>query len=181
MRWMSSILTRLRFLRADQVAHLAFGHFKRDRLAGELAVSKQPIERAFKIAAVVRHGFGDEHEHGRGNIEAGMMLLGRGGARLENFKPQLLAKRAHLDHQPAGEARANPLFQAFKIGRRSVGSDDHLPAGVDERIERVTELGLGRFSLQELQIVDHQHINGAQRLFESDAQSAPAAPTQTHT
>src|SRR5262245_26062274 len=33
----------LRFLRTDQVAHLAFGHFERDWLAGQLAVSQKSV------------------------------------------------------------------------------------------------------------------------------------------
>ena len=137
-------LDALGLLRADQVAHLALGHFERDRLAGELAVGEQPVERAFEVAAVVGHGLGDEGEHRRRHVEAGMMLLGGGGADLEDFEAQLLAEHAHLDHQPAGEPRAHALVEALEVGRRPVGGDHDLPAGVDQRIERVAELGLGR-------------------------------------
>ena len=53
-------LDALGLLRTDQVAHLALGHFHRHRLAGELVVREQAVERAFEIAAVVGDRFGDD-------------------------------------------------------------------------------------------------------------------------
>ncbi len=90
------------------------------------------------------------------------------GAVFEDFEPQFLAERAHLDRQAAGEPRAHPLVEAFEFGRRPVGGDHDLPAGVDQRVERVAELRLGRLALQELEIVDHQDVDRAQRLLEGD-------------
>ena len=42
-----------------------------------------------------------------------------------------------------------------------------MAAGVDERVERVTELGLSRSALKKLQIVDDEHVDGPQRILES--------------
>jgi hypothetical protein len=42
----------------------------------------------------------------------------------------------------------------------------YIHAGVDQRIQGMTEFGLGRFALQELQVVDHEHIDAAQRFLE---------------
>src|SRR5712691_10883765 len=153
-------------LRADQIPHLALGHLERDRLPRELAVGEQAVERALEVAAVMGHGLGDESKHRRRNVEAGMMLLGGSGPAPEDFQAQLLAERTDLDHEPAGEPRAHALVQALEIGRRPIGGDHDLAAGVDERVERVTEFGLGRLALQELQVVDHQHVDGPQRLLE---------------
>ena len=61
---------------------------------------------------------------------------------LEDFEPQFLAERTHLDHETAGKPRAHAIVEAFEIGRRTVGGDHDLAAGVDQRIERVAELGL---------------------------------------
>ena len=97
-----------------------------------------------------------------------MIVPRRRDAGLEDFKPQLFAERAHLDHEPAGEPRAHAVVEAFEIGRRPVGGDHHLAAGVDQRVERVAELGLRRLALQELQVVDHQHVDAAQRLLEGE-------------
>ena len=68
---MSSILTRSGLLRADQVAHLALGHFQRHRLAGQLAVRQQAVERAFEIAAIMGDGLGDEASTGVGTSKPG--------------------------------------------------------------------------------------------------------------
>ena len=46
------------------------------------------------------------------------------------------------DHAPA-EARAKALLHPFKIGRRLVGGDDHLPTILDERVE-----GMEKFFLR---------------------------------
>ena len=67
-------LDALGLLRADQVAHLALGHFQRHRLAGELVVGEQAVERAFEVAAVVGDGLGDIGQHRRRHVEARMML-----------------------------------------------------------------------------------------------------------
>ena len=97
-----------------------------------------------------------------------MILPRRRDAGLEDFEPQIFAERSHLDDEPAGEPRAHAVVEAFKIGRRAVGGDHHLAAGVDQRVERVAELGLRRLALQELQVVDHQHVDAAQRLLEGE-------------
>ena len=89
-------------------------------------------------------------------------------ARFQDLQPQLFAERAHLDHEPAGKPRAHAVVEAFEVGRRTVGGDHDLTAGVDQRVERVAELGLGRLALQELQIVDHQHVDAAQRVLEGE-------------
>ena len=110
-----------------------------------------------------------------------MILPRRGDAGLEDFEPQLFAERSHLDHEPAGEPRTHAVVEAFEIGRRPVGGDHHLAAGVDQRVERVAELGLRRLALQELQVVDHQHVDAAQRLLEGERRLACAAPRRSRT
>src|SRR5580700_659245 len=156
----------LRLLRADQVAHLALGHFKGYRLTGELVVGEQPIDCAFQVAAVMGHRLGDIDKHGRRHFEAGMIEASSCGPALEDFEPQFFAERTDLHHQPAGEPGADAVVEALQVRRRPVAGDHDLPAGVDERIERVAELGLGRAALQELQVVDHQHVDGAHGFLE---------------
>ncbi len=72
------------------------------------------------------------------------------------------------DHA-AAEPRAQPVFQAREIGGRLVGRDHDLLAGIDQRIEGMEELFL-RVVLadQELQVVDHQHVDAAQVVLELD-------------
>src|SRR5947207_8545745 len=87
----------LGLLRTDQIAHLALGHFERDWLAGQLAVSQKAVERAFEIAAVVGYAFCDELQHRERNIESGMMLPGGGCPALEERAPQLLAETSECE------------------------------------------------------------------------------------
>src|SRR5262244_2435414 len=67
-----------------------------------------------------------------GDVEAGMVLSGGGGPAFEDFKAQFLAQRAHFDDQAARKPRSHALVQALEVGRRPVGGDDDLAAGVDE-------------------------------------------------
>ena len=61
----------------------------------------------------------------------------------------------------SGEPRTHAVVEAFEVGGRPVGGDHHLAAGIDQRIQRVTELGLGRLALQELQVIDDKHVDAA--------------------
>ena len=117
--------------------------------------------------------FGDEGEHRRGHFEARMMDAGGGDPALEDFEPQFFAERADLHHKPAGEPRADAVVEAFEVGRRTVAGDHDLAAGVDQGVERVAEFGLGRSALQELQVVDHQHVDGAHRFLEGERGLGP--------
>ena len=92
----------------------------------------------------------------------------RGDARVEDFDAQRLVEAADLDAEAAGEARAHALVEAVEIGRRPVGGDDDLAMAVDQRVERVAELLLDRFALQELDVVDDQYVDAAQLLLEGD-------------
>ena len=165
---MSSILTRFGLLRTDEVAHRALGHVHGHRQAGELVVREQAVQRAVEVAAVVRDGSRDEAEHVAGHIEARVMRARGRDAALQDFEPQLFLQRSHLDHEPAGKARAHAVVEAFEVARRPVGRDHHLAAGIDQRVERVAELDLRRLALQELQVVDHQHVDAAQRFLEGE-------------
>ena len=115
MRWMSSILTRFGSTGRIEVAHFAFGHLQRHRLAGQLVVGQQPIDGAFEVAAVMGHRLRDEGEHRSRNFEAGMMGAGGGNPALEDFEPQLLAERADLDHEAAGKPRADAIVETFEV------------------------------------------------------------------
>src|SRR5665213_3361390 len=93
-----------------------------------------------------------------------MMRARRHYPRFEDFEAEFLPERAHFHHQAAGQPRANPVVETLEVRRRTIGCDHNLTAGIDQGIEGVAELGLGRLTLQELQVVDHQHADAAQRL-----------------
>ena len=159
-------LDPLRFLRTDQVAHLALGHFQRHRLGVELGMGEQAVDGAFEVAAIMGDGARQIIQHRFRHVETRMMCAGSCHARLQDSEPQFFAERTHLHDEAAGQPRAHAIIEAFEIGRRTIGGNHHLAAGIDQRIQRVAELGLRRFPLQELQVVDHEHIDAAQRFLE---------------
>ena len=91
-------------------------------------------------------------------------MLGLG---LQDAETQLVGRRMDIGDQSPAEARAHPLFHAFEIGRRLVGRDHDLPVLVDQRVEGMEELFLRRvLAANELDVVDHQHVDRAELLFE---------------
>ena len=140
----------------------------RQRRAVQRRMGEQAIDRAFEIATIGHDRLGDIGHHRRRHVKARLRLLRGGDARLENFDAQLLVERADVDAEPALEARQHALVERLEIGGRPVGGDDHLLAGVDQRVERVAELLLDRLALQELHVVDDQHVDVAQSLLERD-------------
>ena len=81
---------------------------------------------------------------------------------------KVFVERADVDAEPALEARQHALVERVEIGRRPIGGDDDLTAGVDQRIQRVAELLLDRLALEKLHVVDDQHVDAAQPLLERD-------------
>src|SRR5262249_55322400 len=99
-------------------------------------------------------------------IKARMMGARGLNASGQNLKPQLLAEQADLDHKAAGEARANALIKAFQLGWRPICRHNDLTPPVDKRIESVGKFRLAVLALQELQIINHKHVDAAQRILE---------------
>ena len=107
-------------------------------------------------------------DHRRRDGEVRVLGARRGDARFEDLHAQRLVERHHLDAEAAGESRAHALVERLEIGRRAVGGDDDLAAGIEQRVERVAELVLERLALQELHVVDDQQIDRPHRLLEGD-------------
>ena len=93
----------------------------------------------------------------------------RGGdARFKNFDSQRLVEGADFDAKSARQPRPYSFVKTFEIARRPVGRDHDLPAGIDQRIERMTELLLDRLALEKLDVVDHEKIDCPQPFLERD-------------
>jgi hypothetical protein len=112
------------------------------------------------------HGLGDEIEDRRRHVEPGMMQTRRAHPAFEDFQAQILRQTADFDHQAAGKTRTHALLEAFEIARRAVRRHDHLPAGINQSIDRMAEFRLRGLALEELQVVDDQNLDAAQRLLE---------------
>ena len=92
----------------------------------------------------------------------------RGDACFKNLDPERLAEASDFDAKSARQARPYSFVETFQIARRPVGRDHNLPAGIDQGIERVTELLLNRLALEKLDVVNHKKIDGPQRFLEGD-------------
>jgi hypothetical protein len=95
--------------------------------------------------------------------------LFRGGdAGFKDVYPQSLVERSDFDAKTAGQARPYSFVESFEIAWRPVGRDHDLPAGIDQRVERMTELLLNGLALEKLDVVDHKEIDCPQSFLESD-------------
>ena len=91
-------------------------------------------------------------------------------------QPQLVRGRMDVGHQPAVQPRPHPLLDVLQIAGRLVGGEHDLPVLLDQRVEGVEELVLGRFlAADELDVVDHQDVDGAELLLEVDGVLGRAA------
>ena len=82
--------------------------------------------------------------------------------------PCLEVGRLDVGRQAPFEARPQPLLERRDLFRRPVGREHDLLAGLVERVEGVEELLLHPvLALEELDIVDEQHVVGAVALLEA--------------
>src|ERR1700687_4662002 len=86
----------------------------------------------------------------------------------ENTQAKLFLQWCNLDDESTGETRTHTFFQGLEFGWRPVGGHDDLAPSVDERIQGVAKFLLDGFSLQKLQVVDHERIDAAQSFLEVD-------------
>ena len=147
---------------AQQVVEHLLGRFERDRAADQGGVGHDPVERAFQFAHVRGDLVGQELEHlGR---NAGARLLGLG---LENAQAQFVGRRVDVGDQAPAEPGAHALLDAFQVRGALVGRDHDLAVLIDQGVEGVEELLLGRVAAaDELEVVDHQHVDRAELLLE---------------
>src|SRR5688572_20805215 len=154
-----------------RLGHIAQRHgceIDRHAGAGQLLVGDDAVQRAFELAATARYFVGDEFENITADGERRIASLRGAKMSLQYMIAQFEFGEFDVDDQTAGEPRAHPLIDAFKLNRGDVGGDDDLAAVVDQGVEGVTELLLHRFALQELEIIDEQDIDGLEVILEID-------------
>ena len=161
-------LHALRLAGADEIPDRRLRRLDGERCAGQCRMREQPVDRAFEIAPVrldcARDVGGDRRRHEKLRLQ----FARRGDARLDDLDAERLVEAAHVDAEPAGQARAHALLEALEIARRAVGGNDDLPPRIDQRVERMAEFLLDRFALQKLHVVDDEHVDAAQSLLEGD-------------
>src|SRR5665213_2243389 len=112
-------------------------------LDGDLATAEprmgiEQVQGTFELADVRGDLMGEEFQHLDGDLEpAGIRLV------LQDRQPQLVVRRVDVGYQAPGEARLDPLLDAFEVRGGFVGGDDDLPVMVDQGIESMEEFFLG--------------------------------------
>src|ERR1700730_12031061 len=129
---------------------------------------EQPVDGAIEIAAIRLNGARDIGDNRGWNLESLMHEFRGGDACFKNLDPERLVEPADFDTKSARQTRSYAFVETFEIAWRPVGCDHDLPAGIDQGIERMTELLLNRLTLEKLDVVDHQEIDRAQPFLESD-------------
>ena len=129
---------------------------------------EQPVDGAIEITAIRPDDARDIGDDRGRNLESLMHQLGGGYACFEYFDPQRLVEPADFDAKPAGQTRPYSFFETFEVARRPIGRDHDLPAGIDQGIQRMTELLLDRLALKKLNVVDHEDIYRPKTFLESN-------------
>ncbi len=135
---------------------------QRDRLGGEFVGRVNAGDRAFQFPAAFSQLRSEEVDDCCGDLEARVLICLVLDAARQDLVAQVIVHRAKLCDQPAGQPRAHPRIEAFKLHRHAVRRDDDLFSAVDERIEGVAELLLEGAALEELHVVDQQYVDVAQ-------------------
>ena len=101
---------------------------------------------------------GDQLERQR--IDVADVVLG--DALAQDRQPRRALGRVDVAHEAGLEALAQPVLERVHVAREPVGGQHELAAGLVQRVEGVEELLLGlRLALQELDVVDEQHVDAA--------------------
>ena len=146
-----------RLARADQVAQRDLGRSDGDRLAGELPLGDQAVERAFEVAAVGGDRLGDVFEDRLGDIEARVLRLRGGVARLPGFRGGAAMSGAPI-------SKATPPLRRERTRSSSISSSagGRSAATTTCRAPSISALSMWQNScwidlaLQELHVVDQQ-------------------------
>ena len=147
---------------AQHVVQHLMRSLQRNRPGEQMRMGDEAVQRPFQLAHVRGDLLGEELHHPGRHGDAGARRL-----RLQDREPQFIGCRMHVGDHAAAEPRAQPVLDARQIGGRFVGRDDDLLARIDQRVEGMKEFFLRAvLADQELQIVDHQHIDAAQLVLE---------------
>ncbi len=143
--------------RGEDVLELRTGDFDGDVLVDELGVRDELGERRLEVPDVGRDVVTDEADRLLRDVQVERLDL-----LLEDGVARLVAGRLKVDVQPALESASQAVGEVAELAHRPVAGEDHLLVRVVERVEGVEELLLRlRFLLQEVDVVDQQHVGVA--------------------
>ena len=132
-------------------------------------VSDDAVECAFHLADVRGDLVGQEFQDLEGNLRAQLFAFG-----LQDAQAQLVGGGMDVGDQTPAQPRAHALLDALQVRRALVRRDHHLAVLVDQGVEGVKELLLRRLpATDELHVIDHQHVHGAELFLEGHGVLGP--------
>ena len=141
----------------DEVLEHDLGQLEIDRLAVQAGEGRHPDQRALQLPDVGGDPAGDVLQYLGRRVQA---LLD--GLAAQDRDAGLQLGRLDVGQQPPLEPAAQPVLQRDQPLGGTVAGDDDLLAGVVQGVEGVEELLLRAFLvLQELDVVDQQHVDVA--------------------
>ena len=148
----------------DQVAQHDLGERLVDRGLVQRRERGDPDERALEFADVALDAAGDQFQDVVGHVEPiHLSLLAQDG------DAGLQLGRLDVGDQAPLEAGPQPVFEGGELLGRAVRGDDDLLVRVVQGVEGVEELLLDAFlALDELDVVDEQHVDVAVAALEGD-------------
>ena len=138
--------------------------FQGNVAADQLGVGDDPVKSAFELAHVggdlVAEKLGDLAR----NFNAHLLGLG-----LQNAEPQFVGRGVDVGDQAAVEPGLETFFHAFQVGGALIGRNDDLAALIDQGVKGMEKLLLGGvLAADELNVVDHQDVDGTELFLEVD-------------
>ena len=99
----------------------------------------------------------------------------------EDRRARRVVGSTDVGHEAGLEALAQAILDRCEVAGRAVGGDHQLAARVVERVEGVEELLLGgRLALEELDVVDQEHVHAAKATLERVLAVVPPPRAETN-
>ena len=149
----------------EEFPELAGGDLQGNRAVDQIRVGAELGQGLFQIADVALDVLADQLDHvGRHGYAVLVDLLGQDG------DARLVVRRLQVDVEAALEAVDEAVGEALQFRDRPVAGEHHLLVGVVERVEGMEQLLLSLgLPLQELHVIDQQHVGGAIAILETVA------------
>ena len=151
-----------------EIADHGLGDIERDRRAHVLPRRVKPGDRAFEFATVLRQAHRqkvDDIARKRERRIGGALFA---QTLFQHLETQLVVERDQLGDETALQTRPHPLVETLDLVRSPCRRDDDLLSAVEQRVDDVIEFLFRALALQELEIVDQQHMDVAEALFECE-------------
>ena len=152
---------------AQNVRQALLRQVQRDLATDQRGKRKEPGQRTLQHPHVCRDAMREEFQHTFGHLEVRVLNAMALQLALQNSEAQFVVSGMKIDDQAALHARADALFHIRHLTGRAITGNDDLLVLIHQCVERVKKFFLcGVLAGDELDVVDHKHVNSAEQRFE---------------